>query len=383
MRIAMKSLLVLEARLAAQGVSGRKMATTALLAAAAIAIATPPAAAQQLCGATGACWTVPDPVRTVCADGLGTNPQMLGCQWQITNPDEVMLSAHELPQFPPPDPALGLANGFFSASQYQSNCDGGPLFVNKPPTEIDGPLGGNDGTLPAVQFRTCSVVEAPVVDQTFLSQLQAAGLIFKIVYPIQDNGNGRGYVIWSNINEWNHTGDNHSTVAGYARITGATWQNQFQTVSFTTPAIMEFPAQTVTIPLGDNLGAGTMINAMVSPQRETTIRLAVPELDATIGTEINGFSYTVLTDSWLADTTPPVPPPSLTPPIASTQTPSAGAINIGSASTGAGSGIGTAGSGFAVNDAGFNWAAYCNSPDSLGRVRSPLWVQSCLAAELP
>jgi hypothetical protein len=63
-----------------------------------------------------------------------------------------------------------------------------------------------------------------------------------------------------------------------------------------------------------------------------------------------------------------------------TSLPVAGAVNIGSASTGASSGTGTGGSGFAVNDAGFNWAAYCNGPDSRGSMRSPLWIANCLAA---
>jgi hypothetical protein len=238
------------------------------------------------------------------------------------------------------------------------------------------------GESPSVQCHMCSVVSAPEVDASFLSQLQAAGLFFKVIFPIQDNGNQRGYVVWANQNFADHSFLNYSTEAGYARITGVTWQNQFQSLSWTTPDIPDVSLpKAVTMAFGDVIGAGSLINGLSSPARQTSIRLAVP---VAIYESFDGFAYTVLTDSWLGETTPPPPPPpSLTPPSASTQTPQAGAINIGSASTGAGSGTGTGGTGFNPTDAGFNWAAYCNSPDSLGNLRSPLWIQSCLAAELP
>jgi hypothetical protein len=396
MRIAIKkSLQVLAAGLAAQGVSPaqtlQKIAT-ALLAAAAIALsfAATSASAQQ----------VPFVV-TTCRDIAGGD---LGCQWQIENFEGVPLEPFDLTNFPPQEssvfghapgtfpsePLVITSNGFFSASQYASDCSQPILFVNQ--QAIINPISGAT-VRPATQLPLCTVTAAPEVDQSFLSQLQAAGLFFKVVYPIQDNGNGHAYVVWTNSEQIHHPFLNLPSVAGYARITGTTWQNQFQTVSgeVHVGTINDGQLESVTIPFGDNLGMvvnnlgmGTLINSLASPARETTIRLAIPALTTTTaGADTNGFVFTVLTDAWLAETTPPVPPPSLTPPVASTQTPKAGAINIGSASTGAGSGTGSGGTGFSVTDTGFNWAAYCNSPDSLGNMRSPLWVQSCLAAELP
>jgi hypothetical protein len=113
----------------------------------------------------------------------------------------------------------------------------------------------------------------------------------------------------------------------------------------------------VTAPDGDR--AGDFINALPSPQRETTLRIEVPAYEANIAARTPMIEVTMVTDPWLAETTLPAVPPvattSLTPPVASAPTPVAGAVNIGSASTGANSGTGNAGSGFAVNDAGFNW----------------------------
>jgi hypothetical protein len=59
------------------------------------------------------------------------------CQRQITNPDNFMEGAYELPKFPVVDAELGLSNGFFAASQYQTDCSAPIFFVNQPPSRLD------------------------------------------------------------------------------------------------------------------------------------------------------------------------------------------------------------------------------------------------------
>jgi hypothetical protein len=307
-------------------------------------------------------------------------------QWGVLYPNGVALEwVSDLSDFPPHTPASVPAptvtswakygsnvyslNGFFDASQYAADCSGTIYIVNT----------GSQ------QTKLCSVVNAPVVDMSFVNQLNAAGLSYTIVYPITDNGNGRAYIVWNsndsaearlsaNTATW---GPNMATTAGYARIEGAGWQNQFApntdcTRMGTMPG--DCIGQYVTFNYGDQ--AGDFIASLPSPQQEATLRLEVPMFDATIGTDTNGIAATMLTDSWLLQ--PPTPPIPLNPLPAPPAPNNAAPINRGNTSTGAGNGTAVGGTGFDPSNGGFDWSDYCHSADQNGRPRSPLWVQNCM-----
>jgi len=269
-----------------------------------------------------------------------------------------------LSNWPPADPVLGTApaNGFFDPSQYAADC-GGPYFIINSPTTTVTQFEAGQGlvpvTFPAVVTPICSATAVPVVDTSFLSQLQSAGLQYKIVYPIQDNGNGRGYVVWNNAFPFNynfHRGSNYPTTAGYARITGLTWQNQF--------------APTSSGSFGDP--AGAFINGLPSPIRQTTLRLEVP---GEAGVSI--VAPTMVTDAWLAGTVPPAPqvPPVLAAPDTGAPPPP---INVGG--QGVPFGAAPAGVDFgARNVVPFDVINACETGVSGGTPRSASWIAVCIA----
>lgn len=200
--------------------------------------------------------------------------------------------------------------------------------------------------------KLCRAVDIPVVTAEqkdgFIAKLAAAGLRYNLVFPIRDNGNGRGYIVWTSmdgVNSGTMTGPNMPTYAGYARIDGVGWQNQFQTASY-----YGSPR-----PFGDT--AGAFINGLPSPRRETTLRLVTPMVSATIGTTLNGFNATMVTDDWLAGTpTPPSPPPQLPPPP-TVANKGANSINIGQSGSSAGFGVGSSANAVGQGDAAFDMDA--------------------------
>jgi hypothetical protein len=215
--------------------------------------------------------------------------------------------------------------------------------------------------------RVCKATSVPVVGADFPAKLQAAGLSYKIVYPIKDNGNGRGYIVWNNAVEPRYAGGNWPSVSGYARIEGVAWQNQFA-------------AYSSVYPYGDI--AGAFVAAQDSGVRETTIRLEIPGWLATIGTYSAVVAPTMLTDDWLAGTptppTPPVPAVPLTPPAPPATAVVASPTNAGSPSVGTGSGAGVGGADHEPG-AAFDWDSYCRSPNPDGSQRTLGWIENCLA----
>jgi hypothetical protein len=152
---------------------------------------------------------------------------------------------YELTAFPPPDPRFGTVNGFFDPSQYAADCNTSMFIINDPGGEpiTFGPFGEPGIIAQPVQVPVCQATAVPVVNASFLNQLQATGLQFHLVFPIQDNGNGRGYVVWNNPNSPQDRaatgkdldGPDLALTAGYARIEGVTWQNQFQSFTVVNP----------------------------------------------------------------------------------------------------------------------------------------------------
>jgi hypothetical protein len=270
-----------------------------------------------------------------------------------------------LSSWPPADPISGArpANGFFSPSAYILDCSGPYFIQNSPQTNnINARTQQVIGVFPAVQDPICSVTSAPIVDQKFLQQLANAGLQFQVVYPIQDNGNGHAYVVWNNVYPFNfnfHPGANYPNLAGYARLTGATWQNQFQA--------------TASGPFGDP--AGAFINSLPVGTREITLRLEVP---GEAGDTFSIISPTMVIDAWLGETPPPPQIP-LSPPSAPPGNNPAGPTNVTTPSSPAGSGTPSGGSDPSNPGSQYSWAAYCNSPNRDGTPRSADFVQSCLA----
>jgi hypothetical protein len=261
---------------------------------------------------------------------------------------------------PSPPPQYS-RNAFFSwPAQYQIDCGENIwIFLN--------------------QSKLCRAVNIPVVtaDQkdAFLAGLSGAGLNYNLVYPIKDNGNGRGYVVWTSmegINSGSTTGPNMPTQAGYARIEGIGWRNQFQPTNL---------YGMLPRPYGDT--AGAFINGLPSPRRETTLRLVTPMISNTIGTTIYGTNATMVTDDWLAGTstppTPPVPPTPLTPPAPPARGALANPTNAGSPSNGSSSGDAGDGGQTETNGAAFDWNSYCQSPNPDGSPRTLGWIENCLA----
>jgi len=304
-------------------------------------------------------------------------------QWGLSGSEGADYAVVELPSFPPHDQLRGTTNGFFDASQYTADCSGSIFIANDPGTVLPGFFGQGFITIPGRRVRLCSATSVPVVDTNFINQLTAAGLSYKIVYPIQENGNGRAYIVWASndvpSNSTSIGGVFLPTIAGYARIEGVTWQNQFQPFTFM-PVNGDllfggspFGGSPVTFPQGDV--AGDAIDALQSPLRETTLRLSVPEASNTVGTSTSGFSVTMVTDAWLAALPPPPPPLPTTPAVPGI---AAAPINVGAPGNPFASGSQTVGTGNSQNDMGFNFAAFCNAPDKSGRPRTQAFIQACL-----
>jgi hypothetical protein len=313
-------------------------------------------------------------------------------QWGLTGSDGVGLSIEQLSSFPPQGPSRGTTNGLFDASQYAADCGGSIFMVNDPAYVLGGnPFLGIPGIpVSARQLHLCSATAVPVVNATFINQLTAAGLSYKIVYPIQDNGNGRAYIVWASndvfefggSNFFNPSTKNFSTIAGYARIEGVGWQDQFQLFTFTpvSGTIGSGLTRGPPVMFAQGDAAGDAINALQSPLRGTTLRLSVPQADSSVGTVLSGFSVTMVTDAWLAALPPPPAPPPLptTPAVPGT---AAAPINVGAPGNPFGSGSQTVGTGHSQNDTGFDFAAFCNAPDQSGRPRTQAFIQACLAVE--
>jgi hypothetical protein len=307
-------------------------------------------------------------------------------QWGLSGSEGADYAVVELPSFPPHDQLRGTTNGFFDASQYTADCSGSIFIANDPGAVIPGNFGQGFITIPGRQVRLCSATSVPVVDTNFINQLTAAGLSYKIVYPIQDNGNGRAYIVWASndvpSNSTSIGGVFLPTIAGYARIEGVTWQNQFQPFTFT-PVTGDllfggspFGGSPLTFPQGDV--AGDAIDALQSPLRETTLRLSVPEASNTVGTSTSGFSVTMVTDAWLA-ALPPPPAPRVPPVLAA---PDTGAppppINVG------GPGIPfAAGPAAPVNNTRnvipFDVLSFCETGGPGGSPHSASWIATCIA----
>jgi hypothetical protein len=315
-------------------------------------------------------------------------------QWGLSGSDGVGLSIEQLSSFPPQGPSRGTTNGLFDASQYAADCGGSIFMVNDPAYVLGGnPFLGIPGIpVSARQLHLCSATAVPVVNATFINQLTAAGLSYKIVYPIQDNGNGRAYIVWASndvfefggSNFFNPSTKNFSTIAGYARIEGVGWQDQFQPFTFTPVSGTIGSGLTSGPPVmfaqGD--AAGDAINALQSPLRGTTLRLSVPQADSSVGTVLSGFSVTMVTDAWLAGTPPPPQIP-LSPPSAPPGNNPADPTNVTTPSSPAGSGTPSGGSDPSNPGSQYSWVAYCNSPNRDGTPRSADFVQSCLATHQP
>jgi hypothetical protein len=264
----------------------------------------------------------------------------------------------DITHFPVPDPFTGTTNGFFDSSQYTFSCNG-PLWLQNSPARpaMDfGPI--HSPAMPAIVVPLCNATSVPVVDASFLGKLSAAGYLYHLVFPIKDNGNSRGYVVWNSPISPERAGLDMPRVAGYARIDGVTWQDQFA------PAVLDL--------------AGRFIGEQSSPDRETTLRLEVPGWASTIGTDTPIYLATMVTDAWLAGTpTPPSIP--LSPPSAPPGNNPAGPTNVTTPSSPAGSGTPSGGSDPSNPGSQYSWAAYCNSPNRDGTPRSADFVQSCLA----
>jgi hypothetical protein len=269
MRIAMKkSLLVLAAGLAAQGVSGAAAHAFIIRGAGTLAILS--LLAGSVVGIRPARAQTPTSISALSTPGC-VNAQRPKCFFNATQwgnmPtglefEDLLLSASA---FPAPDPLTGSGNGFFGASQYAYDCNTSLMIIDTPAE----PAVGQFPAQAAVVVPLCQATSVPVVDASFLNQLSGAGMQFHLVFPIQDNGNQRGYVVWNSplSSAQAHAGATYPAVEGFARIEGVTWQNQFQPT---------------TISFGDF--AGEFINDQPSPTRESTLRLEVPGWSATLGT---------------------------------------------------------------------------------------------------
>jgi hypothetical protein len=295
-----------------------------------------------------------------------TNP--IGClfsakQWGIMPTGfEFAALIPELSKFPVSDPVTGTSNNFFNASQYASDCNSSLYIINTPAL----PAVGRNPAKPAQQVPICEATSVPVVDSSFLNQLQAAGLQYHLVFPIQDNGNIRGYVVWNSSVPPFRAGQVFPSIAGYARIEGVTWQNQFQASGS----------------LVDGDLAGQFIADQSSPVQQTALRLEVPGGEATLGTTTPIYAATMVTDAWLAGApTPPVAQPPFPPAPAIVAGAPASPLNVGGPGVPANSGSSVAGNGNGRGDTNFDFAAFCNAPDSQGRPRSPTFVQACLSVE--
>jgi hypothetical protein len=272
----------------------------------------------------------------------------------------------EIKDFPQKDTLTGTSNGFFDPSQYASDCNTGLYIDNTPATPaMPGPRGTTIPAKPASIVHICKATSVPVVDASFVNRLQAAGLQYHLVYPIKDNGNGRAYVVWNSpLSGYQpRAGATWPSTAGYARIEGVGWQNQFQS---------EFT------PHGDY--AGDFIAAQTSPVRETTLRLEVPGYLGTVGTGNWMYVATMVTDDWLASTPLPPTPTAQLPPIPPYAPPGDPTpINAGGVTSGGGSGSPVNEAVDGRNTVPFDYVAFCNSPGNDGQPRSPGWVSNCMA----
>ena len=311
----------------------------------------------------------------------------------------------DLSAFPKKDLDWGTVNGFYDASRYAADCSA-PLYILKNPGGYASynPNYGYSDYVPPRQVPLCSATSVPVVDASFLGKLAAAGIEYHLAYPIANNGNGRAYVVWLNFNgsrgsglqaEYNpqrgliaflgpvpaSDGVVRPAIAGYARIEGVGWQNQFQAYTHTDVSTVggNVSYATTTIAHGDS--AGDFIASLPSPRRETTIRLEMPMCWIQVDGCNVAYEVTMVTDDWLAgQPTPPTPPPTplqqaAAPPPAAPASPT----NLPGPSAPAGDGTpggDTAGDG---DGGAFDWEAYCRMPNADGTPKPAAWVQNCLA----
>lgn len=305
-------------------------------------------------------------------------PSQWGTVYSGAYPLEAIL---DLASFPKKDPVRGYSNGYFDAGAYGANCSTGLYIENIPAQPGTGYAEFYHPGTPAVIVPLCSAVTVPVVDSSFLDKLSAANLAYHLVYPIQDNGNGRAYVVWHSKElepVWRSDSPMFAPVtSGYARIEGVGWQDQFQPYTFTPiNSYTLAKGSPITVAHGD--GAGDFIAGLPSPKRETTIRLEAPAAVPYTSGSFRGFAATMVQDDWLAGTPPAPPPPALPPPpIVANRAPNS--INFGQAGSAAGLGLADGANASAEGSAAFDLTAYCSAPSHSGKPRSASWIRNCIA----
>ena len=193
------------------------------------------------------------------------------------------------------------SNAAMDTSMFSFACDG-PLVQQTPP--LYNPTYGTTTTYPPQNV--CNVYNAPIVTPAFLSQLQAAGYQYAIVYPMVDSGNGRALVMWSDAQIESLGVPRHQ---GIARITGMQYQNQFPGRTGTwyscyyveQTQICNTPAGTFPLPYDDSLGG--YIAKQTDTQRRTQARGYGQVFYGGTGWESPPLNFAfVVQDDWLRKT---------------------------------------------------------------------------------
>ena len=264
-------------------------------------------------------------------------------------------------------------NAFFDASQYSQDCSNTAYYQGYTLVGFEGLSSGSTQRVAA-----CKIINAPVVDMSFLEKLTAQGYTFNITYPFKDFGNGRAEIYWmkpcwpglpqeiGNLNCYH----------GMARLTGAGWINKFAPVT-TTVRTAEGVMMPTTMPYGSTIGG--YVAAWPEPGRDVGFvytrygyNIEPPHVPS-----LSSYAAAAL-DDWLAGAEPPVQQPPLpAPPTVANR--GANSINVGQSGTAAGFGSASSVNAAGQGSAAFDVLAYCSSPDGSGRARSQAWIRGCMS----